>query len=392
MGPTLRLVEAVLRTAGDHLDLVLHVDTERITKVQQPRHSVDQRQHVGGETRLHRRVLVELVEYHLGVGITLQFDDQSDDTLGRLVADIAHAFDAAFVHEFGDLLTDHFGRGLVRKFGDDDALRALVVFDLGDRALLHRTPARHVELVDTRATEDRGPGREVGALHELHEVTDVGIRVVDEMHRRVDHFAQVVRRNVRGHTDRDPADTVHQQIRKSCRQYDGLLVTAVVGRDHVDGVFVDLAQQAHRQRCQPCFGVTHRGRPVGRVGGPEVAVPVDQWVPQRKVLCHTCQRVVDRGVAVGVELAHDVAHGRGALLVRSVGTQAGLVHAEQDAAMDGLESVARVGQCPRRDDGHRVVEEGSLHLLLDADRFDVAAGHLLNVAAVAVGHGCSLRW
>ena len=50
--------------------------------------------------------------------------------------------------------------------------------------------------------------------------------------------------------------------------------------------------------------------------------------------------------------------------------------------MDGLEAVADVGQRARDDDAHRVVEVAHPHLVLDADRPDVAE---------VVGHGAGLR-
>ena len=62
------------------------VDLERLAQVEQPRHAVDERDHVRGEVRLHRRVLVELVQHHLRVGVALQLDDEADGVAGRQVA------------------------------------------------------------------------------------------------------------------------------------------------------------------------------------------------------------------------------------------------------------------------------------------------------------------
>jgi len=61
----------------------------------------------------------------------------------------------------------------------------------------------------------------------------------------------------------------------------------------------------------------------------------------------------------------------GALHVGAVGAGPDVVHPPQDAAVHGLETVPGVGKRTRHDDRHRVVEEGSLHLLLDLDRLDV---------------------
>src|SRR3712207_7377817 len=52
----------------------------------------------------------------------------------------------------------------------------------------------------------------------------------------VDHLAQVVRRDVGGHADRDPARAVDQQVRDARRQHRGLLLGAVVVGLEIDGV------------------------------------------------------------------------------------------------------------------------------------------------------------
>ncbi|GMA25759.1 hypothetical protein GCM10025864_35180 [Luteimicrobium album] len=87
-------------------------------------------------------------------------------------------------------------------------------------------------------------------------------------------------------------------------------------------------------------------------------MPVHERQAQREVLREADQRVVDRRVAVRVELAHDVADDARRLHVRAVGAQAHLRHLEQDAALHGLEAVARVGQGPGVDDRVRVLEVG----------------------------------
>ena len=58
-----------------------------------------------------------------------------------------------------------------------------------------------------------------------------------------------------------------------------------------------------------------------------------------------------------VVLGHRVAGDAGALDERAVGAEALLLHVPDDPAVHRLEPVAHVGQGPRDDDGHRVVEE-----------------------------------
>ncbi len=173
-------------------------------EVEQAGHAVDQREHVHREARLHRGVLVELVEHHLRVRVALEVDDETDAAgARRRVAHVADALDLALVDELGDLLADHLDRGLVGHLADDDAhVAAAVLLDLGHRAELDRAATGGVRVVDPAAAEDLGAGREVGALHELHQVFDRRVGVVDQVQRGVDHLTQVVRRDVGGHARR----------------------------------------------------------------------------------------------------------------------------------------------------------------------------------------------
>jgi hypothetical protein len=86
-------------------------------------------------------------------------------------------------------------------------------------------------------------------------------------------------------------------------------------------------------------------------------------MPHREVLRHAGERVVDRLVAVGVVLTHDIAGDAGALLVIRPGTGAELAHAPQDPAVDRLQTVPDIGQSTPDDHAHRVVEEGSANLV-----------------------------
>ena len=82
----------------------------------------------------------------------------------------------------------------------------------------------------------------------------------DQVDRGVDDLAEVVGRDVRGHADRDALAAVDQQVREPGRQRRGLFGGAVVVRDHVDGVFVDVGEQLHRERVQAALGVARGGR------------------------------------------------------------------------------------------------------------------------------------
>ncbi len=241
---------------------------------------------------------------------------------------------------------------------------------LGQGAHLDRPLARPVGVEDPLAPQDLGPGGEVRALHELHEVVGSGLGVLEHVGDGVDDLTQVVGRDVGGHAHRDPLGPVHEEVGKARREHDGLLGRPVVVGDEVDGLLVDAGQHLHGQRRQPALGVAHGGGAFLGTATPEVSVPVDEHMAEAEVLGHAGQGVVDGAVAVGVEVPHDLAHRLGALGVGAVGAEVLLVHRVQDAAVHRLEAVADVGQGPRHDDRHGVLEERALHLLLDLDGLD----------------------
>lgn len=72
-------------------------------------------------------------------------------------------------------------------------------------------------------------------------------------------------------------------------------------------------------------------------------MPIDQWNAQVEGLREAHQGLVNRGIAVRVSY-HDLADDALGLHVPLVGAQPHLIHLEQDAALHGLEAVARVGK------------------------------------------------
>src|ERR1039457_879718 len=82
-------------------------------------------------------------------------------------------------------------------------------------------------------------------------------------------------------------------------------------------------------------------------------------------------------------LAHYIADDTGALARGFVGLEAHLLHGVENAAVDGLESVADIGASASVDDRHRVIEIRLAHLVFNVDGLDVKS------AGTAVAGG---RW
>jgi hypothetical protein len=180
------------------------------------------------------------------------------------------------------------------------------------------------------------PRREVGALDVVHEPVDRDVGIVDVRDRGVDDLAEVVRRDVRRHADRDAARPVDQQVREPGGQDDRLAVLAVVVGLEVDGVRVEVAQHLARDGREARLRVPHGG---GRVvvDRAEVALAVDERVAQRELLRHADERVVDRRIAVRVVLAHAVADDAAHLEYGRLGWSPFSVPGEQNAPVHRLQ-------------------------------------------------------
>ena len=186
------------------------------------------------------------------------------------------------------------------------------------------------------------------------------------------HFAEIVRWNVGGHSDRDSAGAIDQEVREAGREDLRLALRRIVVGLEVDRVLVDVRQQEVGDLAKPRFRVAH-GR--GRVGvhRPEIALTVDQRNAQRPRLHHAGEGVVDRAVAVRVIFTHDVTDDAARLAVGPAGDITRFLAGVEDPAVNRLEAVANVRKRTADDHAHRVIEVAGLHLVDDGDGVDVAA-------------------
>ncbi len=96
-------------------------------------------------------------------------------------------------------------------------------------------------------------------------------------------------------------------------------------------------------------------------------MPVDQWIPERELLGHADQRVVDGNIAMGVILAQNISNNTRALLIWLVPEAPEFIHGKEDSPMYWFQPIAKVRQCTTNNDTHRILEVRLLHLILDVN-------------------------
>ncbi len=361
------LAPPVLRPTPHDLQPVVHIDLQQLTQPERARLAVDEGDVVDAERLLHRRQPVELLQHRLGDEAVFDLDDQSQALVpvGE-VFEVGDALELLAGHQLLDLGDHALGADVVGELGDDDALaprRDLLDLALGAHA--ERATTGLVGVAHPLQPDDGAARRQVGAGDIFHQLVERGVRLLDQVAGGGHDLGQVVRRHIGGHADRDAARAVDQQVGERRRHDDRLGLLAVVVGLEVDGVLVERVDHEHRRRGQPGLGVTHGGGQV--VGRAEVAVAVDQRQAHRERLRQAHQGVVDRAVAVGMQLAHHVADDARGLDVAAVGAQAHLTHRVEDAPLHRLEAVARVGQGALIDHRVGVLEVARAHLGGDVD-------------------------
>ncbi len=295
-----------------------------------------------------------------------------------LVAQVLDQRQLLRTHLRGDLLEHLRARRLIGQLADHD----LAAFDLVARAQPERAGARLVDLRDVgRARDQLAARREVGALDDPRELTRRRVGLVEQLDQRLDDLAEVVRRNVRRHADRDPACRVEQQVRHLRRQQRGLVQRAVEVRHPVDGALAELGEQRLRVARQPGLGVAHGRERLRVVLRAPVADAVDDRIAVRERLRHVDHGLVAREIAVRMELAEHVADRARGLLGLGSRAEAQIAHGVHDAPLHGLEPVADVRQRAVENHVHRVVEIGVLgkrrhRHLLDALEIQFLISHL----------------
>ena len=250
MRTRLGLLEVKTSAAGDDVDLVVDIVLQHLAQAQAFGHAVDERQVVGAKGRLQRGVLVQVVEHDLWDNTLLELDDQADALLVGLIAHVRDALDALVVDELGDLLlqgalVDHVGN-----LGKDQAAAAgLGGLHVGLGAHGNGATAGLVALLNTGTAHDDGAGGEVRTGHDLHELVDSGVGIIDQVAGCLDRLGEVMRGDIGGHADGDALAAVDQQVGEARRQRLRLGERFVVVGLPVDGILLQVTQQFHGGLC-----------------------------------------------------------------------------------------------------------------------------------------------
>ena len=221
-------------------------------------------------------------------------------------------------------------------------------------------------MANASEAEERAAGREIRALHVFHQPIEIDVGIIDLRADAVDDFAEVVRRNVRRHTDSDAGAAIHEKVRKGARENSRLRPRLVVVRDKIDRVLLHVGHERGAEMRHPRLGVTHRCRRIA-FDGTEISLAVDERLPHRPRLRHVDEGGVNDSLAVRVIITAGVAANFGAFPMLPVRVEREIVHRKKNATLGGLQTIPRIRQRARNDDRHRVIEERPRHFFSHVD-------------------------
>ena len=394
--PVVDLAQPVRRAPDEHFDLMRQPVGQHAFQTHHPRRPV-RAQYVEIKRNFHFQLAQPEQAFHQDVRVdrpAARLDDDTDKLIA-FVADISENRQLLVIDQRRQRLDQLALLHAVRNFGNDrDPRPASQILDRPFRPDPKRSPPRRISLRNRRRRIDDQPaGRQVRPAHKMEQRPVLGVGLIDQMDCRIDHFGGVVRRNVRRHADRNPARAIGKQIGEQPRHNLGFFVFPVVGGPIIDRTVVESGHQVDGNRRQPRFGIAI-GRGIIAVDIAEIALPVDQWIAQRKCLGEADHRVINRLVAMRMIFADNIANNTCAFLISARRVKLEQTHRPEQTSVNRLQPIAQIGQRPCRDRRHRInqipVGQGAVERGIDdmVERVGKVGGHCCRLAAkIRTGEG-----
>jgi len=177
MGARLGLREIVGSSTHDDFGAEVEEVPQRLLEREQFGAAVYEREQVYAESRLQRRLLVELVEYDVALRVATQFDHDAHPIAIRFVPKIGDTIDLACTYQVSDPLQERRLVDHVGDLGDNDPRSALALFEPCARANREQAAARRVGGSNAVAAADHRSGRKVWTGEFFEQFVERAIRV-----------------------------------------------------------------------------------------------------------------------------------------------------------------------------------------------------------------------
>jgi len=184
----------------------------------------------------------------------------------------------------------------------------------------NRSAPRPVSIPDPLRTANESPRREIGPLNDFHQLINGNLRIVNHGNNSVADLIYVMRRNARGHSNRNTGASVTQQIGKFRRKDDRFRPGIIIVGHIINGLPLQIFHNNHRCFSHAGLGVTHCRRRVA-INGAKVPLPLNQRIPVIKILSHADEGGVNHLFSVWMVIAGGIACNLGAFPEFGTGTK-----------------------------------------------------------------------
>ena len=360
-------------SSGHNFFLMLQIYFQSLFQCQNDRFSVNQCQHICTEGFLQRCIFIQLVQNDIGIGVFFHFNDDLDIITGGCIIQITDAFHTFFLYKVCDLFDQTQFIDHVRNFGDNDTFSAVMFFDFRCGTHDDLSAACSVSRTDAAFAQNIRTSREVGALDVFHQFFHFCFPaidlVIDHADDAINDLTQIVGRDICRHTNCDTAGTIHQQVGDTGRQHGRFFFVFVIVGNEINSVFFNIRQHFRCDLGHTCFGIT-AGSCAVAINRAEVPMTVYQHITHGEILRHTHHSLINGGITVGVIFTHGIADDTCGFTIALVGVQIHFVHGIQDTTLNGLQTVAGIGQCTGNNNAHGIVDVAFLHFLVNIYGYD----------------------
>ena len=355
VGTILCFLQVKLGATYSHVMTMVNEMLNTLLEREQLRPSVNKGDAVDRERALQSSHLEELVQYHIGIGITSYVNNDTHTLTSRLVVDIGDTLNLLLSGKVGDVFHQVGLVDTVWNLRYDNLVVSVASLYLCLGSHDNASTTSLIGILNALYSIYICSRWEIRSLDKLHESVGVNILVVDICAATVNHLTQVVGRNIGGHTHGDTITSIDEKIRNLCRHHTRLYKRVVEVVHHIHGVLLQVVHDMLTHLRKAALSVTHGSRRIA-IHRTEVTLSVNKCVSHRPILGHTHQCAIYGAVSVGVILTEHLTDDARTLLVRVITCIANTHHTIKDTTVYGLESVSHIREGTCYNHRHRIVD------------------------------------
>ncbi len=358
--------ELILSSASDDFTTVDDEFFENFFQIKEfwLRPTICQSNHIIRKWRLKLCELEELIEDFFWKTITLELDNNTDTILVWFITNLRYADNDFFSNEMSYLFHDRWWSCLIGEFMNDDNRSSWCCFlDSATPTHNDRSTSCRVSREDIGTIIDDSSSWEVRSFYKLHQIFDRHrgcISMFQEEINRIDDFSEIMRRDIRCHTDGDTDGTHEQKIWNTSGENRRLSFRCIIVWSKINSFFFDISEHLIGDFTHTSLSITH-GRCAISIDGSKVSLTIDQRVSESPRLSETYHCLIHRAITVWMVFTEHISDNFCRFTIFGTRMEREIMHCIKDSSMYRLQSVTDIGQCTRDNHWHGIIDITVLH-------------------------------